>query len=262
MKHDMANLFIMVFALLLPLPATAEDEALAKLFARHGVDGTIVIAPLHRGQAFIHNDSRASRRISPASTFKILNTLIAVEEKAIAGKDSLLKWDGHQYEIQDWNHDQTLESAFKVSCVWCFQQLARQVGAENYRKYLRGSAYGILHEPFDETTFWLDGSLQISAIGQVEFLKKLYQRKLRFSAPSYETLRQIMLAERTPDFAIWAKTGWAARVQPQVGWYVGYVETPKAAWFFALNMDILDAADLPLRQKLTREALRLKGVIP
>lgn len=142
-----------------------------------------------------------------------------------------------------------------------FRSLLAGVGAEKYRSYLRKSVYGELREPFEETTFWLDGSLQISAIEQVSFLTKVYLRTLPFSSASYETLRQIMLVEQTPAFTMWAKTGWTARVKPQVGWYVGYVETPKDVWFFATNIEVRDEKELPLRQKLTREALQAKGVI-
>jgi beta-lactamase class D len=70
-----------------------------------------------------------------------------------------------------------------------------------------------------------------------------------------------MLVEQTPAFTMRAKTGWAARVKPQIGWYVGYVETSKEMWFFATNLEVRDEKDLPLRQKLTREALQTKGVI-
>ncbi len=253
--------FILFLALLWSLPAVAEDQVLAGLFSQQRLDGTIVISSLHNGKNFIHNDLRANQRFSTASTFKIMNTLIAIEEKAISEKDEVLKWDGHIYEIPDWNHDQTLESAFKVSCVWCFQELARRVGAEKYRSYLRKSAYGELREPFDKTTFWLDGSLQISAIEQINFLKKIYLRTLPFSARSFETLRQVMLVEQTPSYTIWAKTGWATRVTPQVGWYVGYIETSKDVWFFATNIEVHDKQDLPLRQQLTHDALQAKGVI-
>lgn len=257
----MNKFFIAFLAFLLSVPAVAEDQVLARLFAQQGIDGTIVISSLHNGKTFIHNDSRAIQRFSTASTFKILNTLISLEEKAISGKDDVLKWDGHVYDFPDWNRDQTLGSAFKVSCVWCFQELARRVGAEKYRHYLSKSVYGELREPFEETTFWLDGSLQISAIEQVNFLKKVYLRTLPFSASSYETLRQIMLVEQTPTFTLWAKTGWATRVKPQVGWYVGHVETPGDVWFFATNIEVRDEKDLPLRQKLTRNALQAKGII-
>ena len=258
----MQKLFLtIIFILIFSRPALAEDSALADLFARKGVDGTIVISSLNSGQMFIYNDSRAVQRFPSASTFKILNTLIALEEKAVTVKDDVLKWNGQTYEFLDWNRDQTLESAFRVSCVWCYQKLARRVGAEKYRDYIRKTTYGALREPFETATFWLDGALQISAVEQVEFLQKVYQRSLPFSAASYETLRQIMLAERTPSFSIYAKTGWAARANPQIGWYVGYVETADEVWFFATNIDIRTEKDLPLRRKLTREALQEKGII-
>lgn len=257
----MSKLFTLFLALLWSLPAVTEDQILAEIFAQQGLDGTIVISSLHNGKNFIHNDLRAHQRFPTASTFKIMNTLIALEEKAISGKDEVLKWYGHIYDFPDWNQDQTLESAFKVSCVWCFQELARRVGAEKYRNYLRKTAYGELREPFEETTFWLDGSLQISAIEQINFLKNVYLRTPPFSTHTYETLRQIMLVEQTPAYTMWAKTGWATRVKPQVGWYVGYIETPKDVWFFATNIEVRDKQDLPLRQQLTRDALQVKGVI-
>ncbi len=257
----MTKLIITLLVSFLSISAFAEDQALAKLFARQGVEGTIVISSLNSRQVFIHNNSRASQRFSPASTFKILNTLIALEEKAISGKDDVIKWDGHIYDFPDWNHDQTLESAFKVSCVWCYQTLANRVGAAKYHTYLQSMEYGKLAEFFNETSFWLDGSLQTSALDQVAFLRKIQQRNLPFSAPSYETLQQIMLAEKAPAFSLWAKTGWATRVKPQIGWYVGYVETPKDVWFFALNIEVNNAKDLPLRRKLLRQALQTKGLI-
>lgn len=241
--------------------ASAEDRSIADLFAKQGVNGTIVVSSLRGGEKFIHNDRRAAQQFSPASTFKILNTLISLEERVISGKGEVLRWDGQVHELPDWNRDQTLESAFKVSCVWCFQQMARKVGAEKYRDYLSKTAYGDLQEPFEVTTFWLDGALKVSALEQVTLLKKIYQRTLPFSESSYEGLRDVMLAENADTYVLRAKTGWAARMTPQVGWYVGYVEKSNDVWFFATNIEIRNQEDLPLRQKITREALQIKGII-
>lgn len=257
----MRNFLVVIFILFLPIQVFAKDEEIAKIFAQYGVEGTIVISSLNNNQTFIHNDVRANTRFSPASTFKIPNTLISVEENVVLGKDDLLKWNGTQYALPDWNHDQTLASAFKVSCVWCFQALAKRVGAENYENYLSELNYGELHKPFEVTTFWLDDSLKISAIEQIEFLKKLYQRTLPFSSHSYETLREIMQIEKTPSFTFFAKTGWAGKLNPQIGWYVGYVETQKDVWFFATNLEIKDETELPLRQKITKNVLTLKKII-
>lgn len=257
----MIKYFILFSAILIPILASAEDVAISTIFSENGVDGTIVISSLNSTQTFIHNYARAKRRFSPASTFKIMNTLISIEEKAISGPDDAFKWDGHIYDLPNWNHDQTLTTAFKVSCVWCYQELALRIGEERYRSALEQSDYGELQSHFGITTFWLDGSLQISALGQVHFLKNVVQRRLPFNKAAYDTLRQVMLMEETPAYSLWAKTGWATKVKPQVGWYVGYVETSKDTWVFALNMEIHDEKDLPLRQELVLAALRSKGIL-
>jgi len=256
----MRTLSLICFIFFAPFQAWGEDLEFKQLFSNMGVTGTIVISPLNEGETFVHDDLRANRRFSAASTFKILNTLVSLEENVISINDTL-KWDGISREIHEWNRDQSLESAFRSSCVWCFQELARRVGTAKYKHHLARSAYGELHKSFNETTFWLDGSLKISAVEQVEFLKKVYRRSLPFKDSSYNSLRQFMLVEKNSEYSLLAKTGWATKASPPVGWYVGYVETRKGTWFFAMNMDTPDQSALPLRQKITREALGAKGII-
>ncbi len=258
----MLKLILLVCSLCISFFACAEDAAIKQLFRNVGIDGTIVIESVSTGQRFVHNDPRSKQPYAAASTFKILNTLIALEEGVLSGADSIFHWDGTRYEIADWNQDQTLESAFKVSCVWCYQQLARRVGPLKYPTYIQQSKYGQLQQPFNETEFWLDGSLTISAEQQVAFLRQIVKRKLPFKASSYDTLKKIMLTDETAQYRLYAKTGWAARNTPSVGWYIGYVETSDDIWLFALNLAARDAKDLPLRIQITKDALRIKGALP
>ncbi|MCM8624782.1 class D beta-lactamase [Accumulibacter sp.] len=242
--------------------AHAEDTAMADLFSKAGVAGTLLIESARTGQRFVHDDACSHQAFTAASTFKVLNTLIALEEGVIGGADSTIRWNGTVHEIADWNRDQTLETAFKVSCVWCYQELAQRVGAKKYPAYIRRSHCGELREPFDGTQFWLDGSLTISAEQQVAFLKQVASGRLPFRATSYATLKSIRLAEETPDYRLYAKTGWATRNAPAVGWYVGYLEVADDVWLFALNMETRSAADLPLGKQITLEAFRSKGILP
>ncbi len=258
----MPKLLISIFLFCFSVFAYAEDAAIADLFNKARVAGTLLIESTKTGQRFVHNDVRSKQAFTAASTFKVLNTLIALEEGVIAGGDSTIRWDGTLYEIADWNRDQTLDSAFRVSCVWCYQELARRVGAAKYPAYIRRSHYGELREPFDGTQFWLDGSLTISADQQVAFLKQVVSGHLPFRASSYDTLKSIMLSEQTPHYRLYAKTGWAARNAPAVGWYVGYVEVAEDIWLFALNIDTRSASDLPLRKQITFDAFRAKGILP
>lgn len=258
----MPKLILLAFGLCLSFLVHAEDAAIEQLFRKAGIYGTIVIESVSTGQRVVHNDPRSKQAYAAASTFKILNTLIALEEGVISGADAIFHWDGTPYEIADWNRDQTLESAFKVSCVWCYQQLARRVGALKYPSYIQQSSYGQLRQPFNETEFWLDGSLTISAEQQVAFLRQIVERKLPFKASSYDTLKKIMLTDETGRYRLYAKTGWATRTSPSVGWYVGYVETTDDTWLFALNITTRDAKDLSLRIQIAKDALTAKGVLP
>lgn len=258
----MPKLILLACSLCISFFVRAEDAAIEQLFRNAGIDGTIVIESVSTGQSFVHNDPRSKQAYAAASTFKVLNTLIALEEGAISGADAIFHWDGTQYEIADWNRDQTLASAFKVSCVWCYQQLARRVGSLKYPAYIQQSSYGRLRQPFNETEFWLDGALTISAEQQVEFLRQIVERKLPFKASSYDTLKKIMLTDESGRYRLYAKTGWATRTPPSAGWYVGYVEIPGDIWLFALNLATRDAKDLPLRIQIAKDALKAKGVLP
>lgn len=242
--------------------AHAEDADIARLFDEAGVDGTLVIESAETGQRYVHNEARAKQPFTAASTFKVLNTLIALEEGAIAGADEIIPWDNTRYEIEAWNRDQTLKSAFQVSCVWSYQWLARRVGAADYPPHIRQAHYGQLREPFNGTEFWLDGSLTISAEQQIELLKRVTARSLPYRTSSYDTLKTVMLTEAAKDYRLYAKTGWAARSTPGTGWYIGYVETDENTWLFALNLDTRTVRDLPLRQQIALNALRAKGILP
>ena len=252
--------WLLLIALYLPM-SHAEDAELARIFQAAGANGTMVIASLDGTRQFVHNDSRAKTRLPAASTFKILNSLMALDEGAISGPEEVFVWDGHQYDIPDWNRSHTLASAYKASCVWCYQVIASRIAPKTYQAHIQRAGYGQLVEPFDQTRFWLDGSLKISAHEQIEFIRKLVNRSLPYKAASYEAVRDIMIIEKTDTYTIRAKTGWATSSTPQVGWYVGYVETKSGTWLFAFNMDIADKSQLPLRQQVTMKGLKAKAII-
>jgi beta-lactamase class D len=242
-------------------PALSQDD-IAGVFPKNGIKGTMLISRLDGKKEFAHNEKRIEERFPSASTFKIFNSLIALDTGVIKSLDQVIKWDGHFHTgFPDWNRDHTLTSAYKASCVWCFQQLARKVGATRYEQQLSDAVYGHLRKPFVVDQFWLDGSLSISAREQVEFLRKLVNRSLPYKASAYDKLRTVMLMEDAPDYRVRAKTGWATRSDPQIGWYVGYVETPADTWLFTLNIDIHDKSELPKRQELTMASLKATGIL-
>lgn len=243
------------------LNAHAEDANLAKLFQERNVTGTIVISSLDGTSNYIHNLPRAEERFLPASTFKIPNTLIALEERVITDEKEIIRWDGQDKGWKEWNKDQSLETAFPLSCVWFYQELAKRIGNERYLRHLQQMHYGNQRTGKEVTTFWLEGNLEISAIEQIAFLKKMYTGELPYMPWHIALLKQLMIVEKTPQYTIRAKTGWTMRTIPQIGWYVGYLEMKEETWFFATNIDIVKHGDEHFRQEISIEALRVKGIL-
>ena len=239
----------------------AEDVSITKLFEEDHLKGTIIIESLDGTEHYVHNEQRAKMPLLPASTFKIPNTLIALDQ-GVVNENSILMWDKIERSIPSWNQDQSLESAFKRSCVWCYQDFARHIGLEKYNEYLKKLHYGNEKMGADVERFWLDEKLCISAYEQIAFLKKLYTNDLPFQQKHLDFLKKIMIDEQGRTYTIRAKTGWAVPKNAEHhGWYVGYVESSKGVYFFATNLVTPSSDELPLRKLITLDALRAKGII-
>lgn len=178
-------------------------------------------------------------RTSPCSTFKVLNSLIALETGVASGADFKLPWDGTRRSIESWNQDQTLRSAFATSCVWFYQALAARIGLERYQQSIPKVGYGNNDLTGGVTQFWLASSLAISPNEQVEFLRRLHERKLPFSDKTMDTVLDIMTISRTGQTIFRGKTGSAGDNKKKVatlGWFIGSVSTPSGDYIFATRI--------------------------
>lgn len=236
--------------------ALANDTDLASIFEKTKITGTIVISSLNNEKTYIYNTKRAFKQYIPASTFKIPNTLIALQEKAIKDEYELIKWDAIEREYNSWNKDQTLQSAISSSCIWYYQKIARKVGNKKYLKYLNQLQYGNQQTGEDVETFWLVGNLKISAMQQIEFLKKLYNNKLPFNQEHIDTTKKVLVIHQTQQYTLRAKSGFSGKI----GWFVGYVEKKDQVYFFALNANVTKDT-MKYRKQIVLEALKIKNII-
>jgi beta-lactamase class D len=118
----------------------AKDEnenILEKYMKDNNVSGTVVIKSLKSGKTYIYNKERSENKYLPASTFKIVNTLIALQEKIVKDENEIIKWNGKDYGMAVWNKDQNMKTAFATSCVWFYQELSKKIGNDIYLKYLK-----------------------------------------------------------------------------------------------------------------------------
>jgi len=234
----------------------AEENKIEALYKQNNIKGSILIESFDSNFRYQYMvDDKES--FIPASTFKIPNTLIMLQEGLIKDLHEVIKWDGKEREYAFWNKDQNLKSAFQYSCVWCYQYYASKIGDEKYRAYLRKFDYGNFLTGNDVTRFWLDGELRISVNDQINFLRKVYKEELPIKKKHIKTLKNIMLSEEHHNYKVWSKTGWSGKD----GWYVGYLTRGNKTWFFANHIEIRHKSDLKFRKKLTIEAFKALNII-
>jgi beta-lactamase class D len=235
-----------------------------KYFDQYNVTGSFVMYNMNDSSYFEIDQARCNKRFTPASTFKIFNSLVGLETGVIADENFVLEWDSVKRNVPEWNKSQDMKTAFKNSTVWYYQELARRVGETKMKYYIKLAQYGNMDISGGIDQFWLTGNLRISQEEQIELLKKLYTDSLPFSKHSQEIVKKIMLREDTLGYKLRAKTGWGVQDSTDIGWYVGWVEKDKNVYFFATNIESKNPGNSfpAARIEITKDILRELKVLP
>jgi beta-lactamase class D len=239
-------------------------EDLLKHFADDGTEGTFVGYKVDDYLIIASDTKRSAEARLPASTFKVANSLIALETGVVEDPDKdVFKWDGIKRPIEAWNRDHTMRSAIAASAVPVYQEIARRIGEQRMQKYVDLLDYGNHDIGGGIDQFWLTGSLRIDPMQQVDFLDRLRRGVLPISKRSQELVRDILPVTTVGDSIIRAKSGLlgAERGQPSLGWMVGWAEKGSAQTVFALNMDCREPRLVPERMALAQACLRDIGAI-
>lgn len=179
---------------------------------------------------------------SPASTFKIVNSLIGLQTGVISNEKMVIPWDHIVRSNPDWNKDLTMEEAFKVSAVPYYQEVARRIGKDTMQHWLDSIGYAAkygraeIHNDLD--SFWLDNNIKITADEQLGLVKKLYFDQLPFQKRVQDVVKKVMLQEDNSNYKLSYKTGWGFKENGNsIGWIVGWEEENLHPYFFVLQIE-------------------------
>ncbi len=177
---------------------------------------------------------RASVRVSPNSTYKIYDALLGLESGVIGPGRSQMAWDGTNYSIDAWNAGQDLNSAMKNSVNWYFQSIDRQAGEEKVREFVDRIGYGNRDLSGEFPSYWMESSLKISPVEQVELLQKFDQNRFGLPGEQVQAVKNALLLESAGGARLYGKTGTGqVGSGDRNGWFVGYVEKPGNTCYFA-----------------------------
>lgn len=200
-------------------------------------EGSFVLYDLGNDAWSIHDMNYAALRVAPNSTYKIYDALFGLEEGIITPEDSFIAWNGENYPFEVWNTDQTLQSAMSASVNWYFQSVDEQLGAAALSKYIQKIGYGNENMSGDFSSYWMESSLKISPIEQVELLTKLHNNSFEFSPENINAVKDAIRLSSFDAGTLYGKTG-TGRVDGQDvnGWFIGYIETADNTYIFATNI--------------------------
>jgi beta-lactamase class D len=229
------------------------DEGTVGTFVAYKVDDYLIIAS---------DKERSGEGRLPASTFKIPNSLIALETGVVQDPDKdVFKWDGVKRAIEAWNRDHTMRSAIAASAFPVYQEIARRIGEARMQKYVDLLEYGNRNIGGGIDQFWVSGDLRIDPMQQVDFLDRLRRGVLPMSKRSQDLVRDILPVTKIGDAVIRAKSGLTDKANGSLGWMVGWTEKGSAQTVFAMNMDCPEPRHVADRMTVTQACLRDVGAI-
>jgi beta-lactamase class D len=225
-----------------------KDNSLKKYFDENKVDGCFALMNNATGKFTVYNFNRyRDSAYLPASTFKIVNSLIGLQTGRIVNDSMKIKWDGVKRWNEDWNKDLTMYEAFRVSALPYYQEVARRIGKDTMQYWLDSLKYGAksmtslfkIKSPID--SFWLDNTLKVTPDQQLGLVKQLYFNQLPFFKSYQEMVKRAMLFESTTQYQMGYKTGWGfTENNHALGWITGWIEENNHPYFFVLNLESPD----------------------
>lgn len=254
--------FFLLFLSSCSVNKAKNDRELKKYFEAKNVDGCFTMLNNADGEIIVYNMALDTVRVLPASTFKIVNSLIGLQTGIISNDSMVIKWDGVKRDNPEWNKDLTMKQAFKVSAVPYYQEVARRIGIDTMKMWVDSIGYGNKNVTAPVDSFWLNNTLKISPDEQLGLVKKLYFDQLPFRKSVQQMVRNVMLQEDNTLYKLSYKTGMGYDEQGlPIGWLVGWIEENNHVYFFATlikapnkETDIKD-----MRLSITKDILKNYG---
>ena len=208
-----------------------------------GYEGSFVLYDLNGDTWNVYDIEQATLRTAPNSTYKIYDALFGLEEGVIAPDDSFMAWDGTNHPFEAWNGNQDLFSAMQSSVNWYFEEIDKQIGGAAIQDYIRKIGYGNEIVNANLSSYWMQGTLKISPVEQVELLTALHNNQFDFAPENINAVKNSICLFSSESKNFYGKTG-TGRVDGQDvnGWFVGLLETTGNTYFFATNIQAAENA--------------------
>lgn len=237
-------------------------ESIQKIIDSAHVKGSVLIFDPQQKTLYSNDFDWCNKGFLPASTFKIPNSIIALELGIVKDDSTLFKWNGEKRRLPVWEQDLIFRDAFQYSCVPCYQEIARKTGAEKMQQYLKKLDYGNMKvDSSNIDVFWLEGDSKITQFQQLDFIYRFHSSKLPIKPKTHNIMEKLLFIENTEIGKLSGKTGWAIRNNMNTGWFVGYLEYKNKVYYIVCNIEPEKQFDMDMfpmiRKEITLKTLNI-----
>ena len=213
--------------------AQIEPQIISKQFAKSGMQGSFMLFDEKHDAYLYHNRAQTDSLFSPGETFYLPLILMGLHHQILADEKTIFNWDSVIYPNQNWNIAQDVEHAFKNNTPWFFKKLIKGIGHARMLNGLIQFNYGNRDTTGGLDRFWKEEGLKISPKQQIDFLRKLRNRKLDTKAISQDILKRISVVTDSLGCLIHQSIGFSTQSGENITWLVGYMETPCNTFYFS-----------------------------
>ena len=248
------------------VPVQVYSQEFQRIIDSADVSGSILVFDPQSDTYYSNNFARCDSGFLPASTFKIPNSIIALETGVVENDSTIFRWNGEKRRLPAWEQDLTFRDAFRYSCVPCYQEIARKIGVTRMKENLEKFNYGnMVVDSANIDLFWLEGGSGISMNQQMDFLARFYNSELPISERTEIIMKRLLLIEENSAYKLSGKTGWSIRNGNNNGWFVGYLEKQDSVYFIVTNIRPREEFNMDMfpkiRTQISLEAFRRLKII-
>jgi len=185
------------------------------------------------GEITVYNMSLDTTRFSPASTFNIPLSLIAMQIGVVTDEmmtipvensDSINKVTSKQMNIVD---------AFKQNSFPFFCNVTNKINHDTLAVWMERLSYGNKTTGKNLDSFWMNNRLKISPDEQLGLLKHLYFDQLPFRKSVHLLVRELMVKEDNSAYKLsYCSASTKDENNNNVFWCIGWVEENRHVYFF------------------------------
>ena len=212
------------------------------VFQKYNAEGSTTVYHRNKMVWFYSDSLDARHKTLPGSTFNIVNAAIALEIGVLKTENDVVKWDGKKQSpagqnLNEWNKDTELKTAFKNSNTWFFSEVAKRIGHKDYADFLKMCGYG--NPIFNSTRedFWNAGDYGVSPVSQINFLRFFATEQLSFSPRTFRIVKDLMNTEKNNNYVLTSQSGLVKEGKKEQYWYIGYIQAKNNIYYFATRIN-------------------------